>query len=221
VLSKALTHLRNPHGIDLREKAGNKKGSLVSLARLRAPISLIRMCINDQFQHRGKSYMSEGLDETCKIPAYVYGRLMAVYENLQWAANDAEQKQRLGKTKIKFSKREINLTVSDRYYGLASTVPRAAFPLLERLSRAHMRNLRRNNRRAANAIGAKIEELYEFLKNLHGGPFLSHLGLEGQGLFALGYYHQKARFRSQAQDLKQGSDSDNESLNESTDREKN
>ena len=146
---------------------------------------------------------------------------MAVYENLQWKSDDAEQKRRRGKTESKEQKKEINLTVSDRYFGLASTFPKVAFPRIQDLARAHMRKLRREDPGAANAINARIEKLYSFLEPSKDGPFLAQLGLEGQGLFALGYYHQKARSRVQAQDRKQANDAANESLNESTDQESN
>ena len=221
VLSTALTRLRHPGGNDAKEKAGDKKSDPMSLAQLRVPIGLIRMCINDRFRQKGQSEMSEGLDEGCRFPAYVYGQLMAVYENLQWKSDDAEQKRRRGKTESKEQKKEINLTVSDRYFGLASTFPKVAFPRIQDLARAHMRKLRREDPGAANAINARIEKLYSFLEPSKDGPFLAQLGLEGQGLFALGYYHQKARSRVQAQDRKQANDAANESLNESTDQESN
>jgi CRISPR-associated protein Csd1 len=221
VLSKALTRLRHPGVGDARENSGDKKSDPMSLARLRVPMGLIRMCINDQFRQKGKSEMSEGLDEGCRLPAYVYGQLMAVYENLQWKSDDAEQKRRRDKTESKEPKKEINLTVTDRYFGLASTFPKVAFPRIQDLARAHMRKLRREDPRSANAIDSRIQELYGFLEPSASGPFLPQLGLEGQGLFALGYYHQKARSRSQAQDRKQVNDAANQSLNESRDEEKN
>jgi hypothetical protein len=63
--------------------------------------------------------------------------------------------------------------------------------------------------------------LHNLLQPSASGAYPGKLGLDGQGLFALGYYHQKARSRSQAQDRKQANDAANESLNESTDQEKN
>jgi CRISPR-associated protein Csd1 len=221
VLSTALTRLRHPGAGDTQEKAGDKKSDPMSLARLRVPMGLIRMCINDQFRQKGKNEMNEGLDEGCKIPAYVCGRLMAVYENLQWKADDSEQKRRLEKADSKESKKEINVTVTDRYFGLASTFPKVAFPRILELARAHKRKLRREDFGAANAIDALIERLHSFLKPTESGPYPAQLGLEGQGLFALGYYHQKARSRSQAQDRKQANDAAKESLNETSNEESN
>jgi CRISPR-associated protein Csd1 len=229
VLSAAVTRLRHPGGSDAKEKAGDKKSDPMSLARLRVPVGLIRMCINDQFRQKGKSEMSEGLDEGCKIPAYVCGRLMGVYENLQWTADDAEQKKRRSKTEDDGPKKEINLTITDRYFGLASTFPKVAFPRILDLSKAHRRKLKRDSAGASNRIEALIEHLFSYLGATEAGPFPAQLSLEGQGLFALGYYHQKAAFRSQiaayALAKKAAANTDNESTNElgneSTDQEKN
>jgi hypothetical protein len=55
--------------------------------------------------------------------------------------------------------------------------------------------------------------LHNLLQPSAGGAYPGKLGLEGQGLFSLGYYHQKARSRSQAQDRKQTNDAGKESLN--------
>jgi CRISPR-associated protein Csd1 len=229
VLSTALTRLRHPGVSDAKEKTGDKNRGPMSLARLRVPVGLIRMCINDQFRQKGKCEMSEGLDEGCRIPAYVCGRLMALYEDLQWAADDAEQKKRRSKTEDDGPNREINFTITDRYFGLASTLPKVAFPRILGLSKAHRRKLKRDSPGASNRIEALIEHLYSYLGATEAGPFPAQLSLEGQGLFALGYYHQKADFRSEiaayAPAKIAAADTDNESTgelgNESTDQEKN
>ena len=198
VLSTALTRLRHAGGNDAKEKAGDKKSDPMSLARLRVPIGLIRMCINDQFrQQKGMKEMSEGLDPGCTIPAYVCGRLMAEFENLQRASSESE----------------VNSSVLDRYFALASTYPAVAFPKIENLGQKHLRKLRRDNPPAAYAIDARLQELHNLLQPSAGGAYPGKLGLEGQGLFSLGYYHQKARSRSQAQDRKQTNDAGKESLN--------
>jgi CRISPR-associated protein Csd1 len=212
VLSMALTRLCHPGGNDSKDKAGDKKSDSMSLARLRVPVGLIRMCINDLFRHqKGTSEMSEGLDPTCVIPAYVCGRLMAEFENLQRSSSESE----------------VNSSILDRYFALASTYPAVAFPKIESLAQKHLRKLRRDKPSAAYAIDARLLELHSLLQPSTSGAFPGKLGLDGQGLFALGYYHQKARSRMQAQDRKQANANDsaseemNQAINVSSDQEKN
>jgi CRISPR-associated protein Csd1 len=199
VLSKALARLRHPGGNDVKEKTGDKKSDPMSLARLRVPVGLIRMCINDLFrQQEGARQMSEGLDAGCAIPAYICGRLMAEFENLQRSSSESD----------------VNSTILDRYFALASTYPAVAFPKIESLGQKHLRKLRRDNPPAAYAIDGRLQELHGLLQPSASGAYPSRLGLEGQGLFSLGYYHQKARSRSQAQDRKQANAATIESSNE-------
>jgi CRISPR-associated protein Csd1 len=206
VLSTALTRLRHPGGNDTKDKAGDKKSDPMSLARLRVPIGLIRMCINDQWrQQKGMTEMSEGLDPTCHLPAYVCGRLMAEFESLQRASSESE----------------VNSSILDRYFALASTYPAVAFPKIESLAQKHLRKLRRDKPGAAYSIDGRLEELHNLLQPTDAGAYPAKLSLEGQGLFALGYYHQKARSRAQAQDRKQANNAANESVKETTDQESN
>jgi CRISPR-associated protein Csd1 len=204
VLSSALARLRHPGGIDTKSKAAEQKSDSMSLSRLRVPIGLIRMCLNDLFrQQKGHFEMSEGLDESCKIPAYVCGRLMAEFENLQRSSSESE----------------VNSSVLDRYFGLASTYPAVAFPKIENLAQKHLRKLRRDKPGAAYAIDERLQTLHGLLQPTEAGAYPAKLSLEGQGLFALGYYHQKARARVQAQERKQANSAANESTNTSTDQE--
>lgn len=202
VLSRALTRLRHPGGGDAKEKAGGKKSDPMSLARLRVPTGLIRMCINDLFRRQeGAIKMSEGLDQNCTIPAYVCGRLMAEFENLQRSSSESE----------------VNSSILDRYFALASTYPAVAFPKIENLAQKHLRKLRRDKPSAAYAIDGRLQVLHSLLQPSSSGAYPGKLGLDGQGLFALGYYHQKARSRSQAQERNQA----NAAANEFADQEKN
>jgi CRISPR-associated protein Csd1 len=111
------------------------------------------------------------LDETNAQPAYVLGRLFAMLESLQYAAQ--------GRT---------NVTIADRYYGAASSTPNTVFPLLERLSRHHLHKLR--GERAGQAVNIE-KRIGAILDLLPAQPFPAVLGMEEQGLFALGYYHQR------------------------------
>ena len=97
---------------------------------------------------------------------YVLGRLFAVLEAVQQAANPG-----------------INATVKDRFFNSACATPAAVFPILLKLSNSHLKKLD-----AGKAVywTRQIGELSEKL----GMEFPAHLSLQEQGAFILGYYHQ-------------------------------
>jgi CRISPR-associated protein Csd1 len=132
---------------------------------------LIRLCVNDQ--EEGPK-MSEVLDPNLNHPAYLCGRLLALYDGLQFQAQG-----------------EVNANVSDRYYSLASTYPALAFPKLSELGLRHLKKLRRDKRGAAVNIEKEIQEIHVRLAAA-GAVFPPQLSLEDQGRFAIGYYHQRA-----------------------------
>jgi CRISPR-associated protein Csd1 len=210
VLSATLAHLchSGENEAKAKDKAGNKKSDPMSPTRLRVPIGLIRMCINDlfrQFPKKGYSEMSEGLDESCKIPAYVCGRLMAAYEDLQ-------------RTTARKSGVPINTTITDRFFSLASTCPSAAFAEIIDLGQKHLKKLRGLSGGAASGIEKRIMKISNLLQPGEKGPYPSDLSLEDQGLFALGYFHQKSRLISDATDVINGKLSQ-ESSNQDDDKE--
>lgn len=103
-------------------------------------------------------------------PAYHLGRLFAALEKTQ---EDAGQ---------------TNKTIRDGYYGSASAMPASVFPKIIRMHQYHLNKLenkgqRVNRERLVQEICAHIEE-----------RFPSHLSLEDQGLFHIGYYHQRQDF---------------------------
>lgn len=174
VLAAALSRLRSESG-----------SSRLSPVR----IGLIRLCVNDilSLKKGGESFMNESLDPNQEHPAYLCGRILAIYDALQYQAQG-----------------DVNVTIADRYYGLASTYPQLAFPKLETLSKAHLRKLRRDNGAAAYAISKQIDELTDRLV-AHDAKYPAQLSLEDQGRFAIGYHHQKAenaKKAKEAQDLK-------------------
>jgi CRISPR-associated protein Csd1 len=170
-----------------------------ALARLRAAqgterlnpfrIGLIRLCLNDQIGLRNSEggWMPEGLDQRQRHPAYLCGRLMAVYEGLQYQAQGGE----------------VGQTVVDRYYTLASTYPALAFPKMEFLGKKHLQKLRRDKQGARVAIEKEIDRLCGEIEEACGYRFPQALDLDGQGRFALGYHHQRAHHMAQAQERKQ------------------
>jgi CRISPR-associated protein Csd1 len=183
MLSMALKRLRHP---EQERKAADRKKDPMRLQRLRVPVGLIRISLNDILRKNGESEVSEGLDENCAAPAYICGRLMAEFENLQRQSSESN----------------VNSSVLDRYFSMASTYPAAAFPKIESLAQKHLRKLRRDKRGVAIRIDERLQELHNKLQPGASGGFPSKLDLEGQGLFALGYYHQKAWSIAQARERK-------------------
>ena len=116
------------------------------------------------------------LDPTNRDPAYLCARLLAVLEATQRAA--------LG---------DINATIVDRYFGTASSAPAAVFGKLLRGAQPHLAKLRRDRPGTHRALQQRLEEAQA---GLHHFP--KTLTLEQQGLFALGYYHQRAADRAAA-----------------------
>ncbi len=116
------------------------------------------------------------LDPDCHSVAYRLGRLFAALEKTQ---EDA-----LGDG--------LNVTIKDRYFSSASANPVAAFPRLLRLHAHHLDKL------GADKRGLKINReklVQEICEDLNAGEgFPTHLPLDEQGLFFIGYYHQRQDF---------------------------
>ncbi len=108
--------------------------------------------------------------------AYFCGRLLAVLETIQRSAIGS-----------------IKAPLIDRYYGAASSTPAVAFPQLLRGARAHFSKLRKERVGTYKALEEQIEEI---TTNIHTFP--KTLNLQQQGLFGLGYYHQRASDRASA-----------------------
>lgn len=108
-------------------------------------------------------------------PAYHCGRLLAVLERIQRAA--------LG---------EINATVVDRYYGAASASPAAVLGRLLNNAQSHLSKLRKEGKDFY--VQRQLEEVLAAI----GSEFPRTLSLHRQGLFALGYYHQRVADRRDA-----------------------
>jgi CRISPR-associated protein Csd1 len=181
-LSTVLNRLRRP-GAGGRRETRTKESR--PLASLRAAVGLVRLCINDLRHTRKESEMSEGLDPNCMLPAYLCGRLMFEYENLQKAASGS-----------------ANSSVLDRYFTLASTYPAIAIPRVADLGQKHLRKLRFDKPGVAFRIDERLQEIHSRLAPSVAGAYPARLSLEDQGLFILGYYHQKAENVRQIQAAK-------------------
>lgn len=99
--------------------------------------------------------------------AYVLGRLFAVLERAQKDAVPG-----------------ANTTIKDRFFGAASSTPRTVFPQLMRLAQHHI-----DKAEFGHVRDKEIEQIMDKIV-----VFPAHLSLDDQGLFAIGYYHQRADF---------------------------
>ena len=117
--------------------------------------------------------MSETLNADECHRAYLCGRLLAVFEQIQYAA--------LG---------DINANVVDRFYGTFSAAPALVFARLVSNAQNHLRKLRRDK---PGAFVGNDRRLGEVLKLLGTAPPPTQFSLQDQGRFALGYYHERAK----------------------------
>ncbi len=110
------------------------------------------------------------LDEDQPSKSYQLGRLFATLERIQETSNP-----------------NLNTTIRERYYGSACTSPVSVFPTLMRLKNHHLAKI--ENRGIVTWFEKTLGEIMERLDS-----FPSHLNLQDQGLFAIGYYHQRQNF---------------------------
>jgi len=110
------------------------------------------------------------LDASQSSVGYQLGRLFAVLEKIQEEANPG-----------------LNATIRERFYGSACATPVTVYAILLRLKNHHLAKLEK--------IGRVVyfeRLLGEIMVNLRDFP--AHLSLHEQGLFAIGYYHQRQAF---------------------------
>jgi CRISPR-associated protein Csd1 len=136
--------------------------------------AILKACLN-RHSHTLNKEITMSLDPDRTEPAYHMGRLFAALEKAQEEAHSDEN-----------GRVTINTTIKDRNFSAASAVPASVFPRLIRLSQHHLEKL---------DTGAKIhreKNIQEICGKLTEFP--THLNLRDQGLFAIGYYHQRQDF---------------------------
>ena len=118
-------------------------------------------------RNRGRR-IEVALDENSTDVAYLLGRWFAVLEEAQEKANP-----------------DIKATIRDRFFNSACGTPAYVFPMLQKLGLHHLKKLE-------GAPKIRIDKLLsEILGKLEAREIPRHLPLEEQGVFILGYYHQK------------------------------
>ena len=111
------------------------------------------------------------LNEDSTHPAYLVGRLFAVLEKVQQEAIPG-----------------LNATIKDRYFTTACASPASVFPVLLRLSQHHI------SKAAYGYVSdRRIQDILDLL-DIETNPIPTRLNLDEQGVFILGYYHQRAAF---------------------------
>ena len=111
-----------------------------------------------------REVLSVSLNEKTINIEYLLGRLFAVLEKAQQDTNPG-----------------LNKTIKDRYFSSASATPAVIFPILLKLTQHHT---------AKSDYKYVVEKrISEIMNQINEFP--SYLTLEKQGIFALGYYHQR------------------------------
>ncbi len=110
------------------------------------------------------------LNEESSHLSYVLGRLFAVLERVQSAANPG-----------------INATIKDKYFNSACATPATIFPLLTKLSQSHLRKL-------DGGLKTYYEKMIGDLEGRIHETLPARMPLADQGTFYLGYYHQVQKF---------------------------
>ena len=139
-------------------------------------LALIKACINRSTRFKNPNIKEElqmSLDENNTNIGYRLGRLFATLEKIQQEANPG-----------------INTTIRDRFYGAASGTPVTVFGNLMRLKNHHLSKLESAGRRVS--FEKLLSLIIDGVEAKIGFP--THLSLEDQGRFAIGYYHQMQDF---------------------------
>jgi CRISPR-associated protein Csd1 len=150
-----------------------------------ARLALIKAClirsqnISNYNNQQTTQIMTENLNPKSRDPAYLCGRLFAVFDRLQYLA--------LG---------QVNAGVAERYYASASVTPALVMGRLFRNAQFHLA-------KAGGGIAENVRKDFEEISCALGNQFKPTLTLEEQGRFALGFYHQKAEYRHRSAERKE------------------
>ncbi|MBC8546510.1 type I-C CRISPR-associated protein Cas8c/Csd1 [Clostridiaceae bacterium NSJ-31] len=172
------------NGVMLRIRAeqDNDEKHIRKISRGRAAI-LKAWLLKNKPNLSAKEALTVSLNESCNSLPYVLGRIFSVLESVQKKANP-----------------KLNATIKDRYFNSASTTPATVFPVLLRLSNAHIHKLRgKKADEYENRLGSLMNRI-----EMNEHPYPARLTLEEQGIFILGYYHQTQVLKNETEDVENG-----------------
>ena len=145
----------------IRAESGNKDNNAIRIARM----AIIKAYLNRINDNNKK--INTMLDKSNTNQGYLCGRLFAVLENLQYAANKQD-------------------SIRSGYMNAASSTPSAVYPTILKLSNSHYSKLAKDKKGLAMYFDNQKKEIMAQISD-----FPDTLDLSDQGRFFLGYYHQK------------------------------
>lgn len=145
----------------IRAESGNKDKNAIRIARM----AIIKAYLNRINDNNKK--IDTMLDKSNTNQGYLCGRLFAVLENLQYAANKQD-------------------SIRSGYMNAASSTPSAVYPTILKLSNSHYSKLAKDKKGLAIYFDNQKKEIMAQISD-----FPDTLDLSDQGRFFLGYYHQK------------------------------
>lgn len=143
------------------------------ITRIRAAILKAYLNRKNRILNNKEREIKVSLDIENNDAGYLCGRLFAVLERIQETA--------LGKN--------VNATIVDRFYGSASATPMLVFGRLIDLSNHHLSKI--DNQATVVFLKKAIGEI---MNKMPASGLPSHLSLDEQSRFAIGYYHQRQDF---------------------------
>ena len=143
----------------IRAEAGSKDA--IRIARM----AIIKAYLNRINDNNKK--IETMLDKSNTNQGYLCGRLFAVLENLQYAANKQD-------------------SIRSGYMNAAASTPSAVYPTILKLSNSHYSKLAKDKKGLAIYFDNQKKEIMAQISD-----FPDTLDLSDQGRFFLGYYHQK------------------------------
>ncbi len=148
----------------IRAKSGDKDKNAVHIITRAAIIKAYLNRLNNNEQK-----IKRMLDKDNNNQGYLCGRLFAVLDKIQEDANNQH-------------------SIRERYMNAASATPATVFATILNLSSHHAENLNEGRK----IYFEKIKQ--EIIDKISADGFPSHLDLQDQGRFFVGYYHQRQDF---------------------------